>query len=187
MKKIMYALLYSTPALIFGGVSLNFLIQYVSEFSYTINNPYIGFLGTIGQILLPLIFLYLSCLYIFYAIKQDYINKYTNWSMLSWYAGVAVFVVVGITLGTIGQTKFGESGAAQAWASLAIAAYSLFAAAFSVVCAHVVGLVRGSLRPKILNLVFIILVVLIIVINITDRLTPFVPPSQLPMEFPLGN
>lgn len=155
MKKIIYFLLYVAPALVFGGVSLYFLRQYISEFGYDISSPYMGFRYTILQIMVPLTFILLSCLYLFYAFMQDYINKYTNWSVMSWYVGVVALYV-------IDYFSKGTDPEAEAFGIMAIAAIVLVGVGFSIISAHVVGFIR-NIKPKFLNLAFIVFAILIFV------------------------
>lgn len=155
MKKIIYFLLYVAPALVFGGISLYFLRQYISEFGYDISSPYMGFRYTILQIMVPITFILLSCLYLFYAFKQDNINKYTNWSVMSWYIGIIAFYVIGF----FSETADAES---NAFGAMAIAAIVLVGVGFSIISAHVVGFIR-NIKPKFLNLAFIVFAILIFV------------------------
>lgn len=147
MKKILNFLLYGIPGLIIGGYSLGSIPRAVLDFSNYVGKtePYLFWYG-VTQLLTPWPFLFLAGAYLFYAFKQDYINRYTNWSVLSWYVAVLIFfVLVVISRGS------DESGLG----ALGLAAYVLFPALFSVVCAHVTGFIKGTLTPRNLNIAII--------------------------------
>lgn len=149
MKKIIYALLYSTPALILGGISLSSIPRAIMDFG----NPYIGFWGGVTKLMVPMVFILLSYFYLLYGFKQEYINKYTNWSIFSWYAAPAILIAIVATINFFSKPVDAES---QAFGVMYLAGYVLFATGLSVIVAHITGLIKGELKPKILNIIFVV-------------------------------
>jgi len=108
---------------------------------------------------------------LFYATKQENINNYTNWSVLSWYVGVPIFFVFSAI--SLGAPKLGNDGVAQAWGALFIIVVIIICALLSVIFAHIVGLFKGEIKPKILNHVFIILAVITLIDHIYIVISKF--------------
>lgn len=123
MKVLGYVLLYGFVGLIFA---------------------WYGFSSHTNVIMVPLILV--SCLYLYYAINQENINKYTNWSVLSWYVGI---LLSAIPLGLMSSTSI----------PIFILKVIAIGTLLSVICVHIVGLIKGELKPKILNYIFIILTI----------------------------
>lgn len=151
--KIKYLFLYGIPALILGGISLSSIPRAIMDFG----NPYIGFWGGVTELMVPMVFILLSYFYLLYAFKQEYINRYTNWSVFSWYAAPAILIAIVVIINFFNKPVDAES---QAFGVMYLAGYVLFAIGLSVIGAHIIGLIKGVLKPKIPNLVFVALAIL---------------------------
>lgn len=164
--KIKYLLLYGVPALIIGGFSLSSIPRGIMDFISYVGNPepYL-FLYGVMQFIMPWPFILLASIYMFSAFKQENINKYTNWSIMSWFVGVIVFIISEIFLSILNNNADAES---VAFGTMYLAGYFLYAVVFSVICAHLIGLIKGEIKPKILNLIFVIFIIISIAIVILN-------------------
>ncbi len=164
--KTIYLLMYGVPALIIGFVNIGSLRSAID----LLGNPYAKFWGNVWAIAFPLVFIFLAGIYMFWAFSQNRINKYTNWSVLSFYVGVLIYIVIGFILGA---SK--SEATAFAFAMWYIMYIILGGVMLSVVCAHITGLIKNSLNPKSLHLVFIIFTLATAVGFITYNYFPSVP------------
>ena len=158
MKKLGYRLLYGIPGLISAGFGLIYIPIVANRMIKTFG---IELGSASGIIMIALFSIFLSILYLFYAIKQDYINKYTKRSVLSWY----IFFVLSLII-YLNDPRFVFGSDSNSFDTIFTFLWFLLVALFftlSVIFTHISGLIKGEIKPKILNLLLVILGVIIIV------------------------